>query len=72
MQSLSSVMRVRPQKLTVNNTSTDEQKRHENTNSASEVILVKIKTNFVFVLLDFWIFVYLMSKIKGFFFHFFL
>ena len=45
MQSLSSVMRVRPQKLTVNNTSTDEQKRHENTSSASEVILIKIKTN---------------------------
>ena len=45
MQSLSSVMRVRPQKLTVNNTSTDEQKRNENTNSASEVILVKIRTN---------------------------
>ena len=45
MQSLSSVMRVRPQKLTVNNTSTDEQKRNENTNSASEVILVKIRSN---------------------------
>jgi hypothetical protein len=45
MQSLSSVMRVRPQKLTVNNTSIDEQKRHENTNSASEVVLIKIKTN---------------------------
>ena len=48
MQSLSSVMRVRPQKLTVNNTSTDDQKRHENTSSASEVILIKIRTNLCF------------------------
>ena len=36
MQSLSSVMRVRPQKLVGNNTA-EEQKRHENTNSNSEV-----------------------------------
>ena len=36
MQSLSSVMRVRPQKLVANNAA-EEQKRHENTNSNSEV-----------------------------------
>ena len=39
MQSLSSVMRVRPQKLVANNIA-EEQKRHENTNSNSEVCVI--------------------------------